>query len=191
MNNPPQCHDPNIPGPFGVCLRCYRRESRNRGYCLTCGRHLGFLEIWKDHQGVACDKHPPNSAVGFCCLCGKPGCAECIDEEAYGYDLGSGVKLHRCSWCLADSASKEAFFLSRMKTRKSCVKHKELPWGFRCSNCSIPLCEWCTYFQVTGFFRKKIGAQPYCLVCFRRASFPKKRRWASGLEKRAANAMVL
>jgi hypothetical protein len=188
MSSLPQPHDPNIPGPFDVCLRCYRPQGRQRGYCLTCGQHWGHLAIWEDHQGLECDKHPSRNAVGFCCLCGKPGCGECIDEDAHGYDLQLGAKLHRCAACLTDSASREASFLSKLQTRKVCIKHKNLPWNFRCACCSTPLCESCTYFEVTGLFQKKVGTTSYCLVCFRRSYFPKKtKRWASGLDARAAN----
>ena len=176
----PQPHDPNVPGPFNVCLRCYRPYSQKRGYCLTCGRRWGFELIAKEHRGIACARHPSRS-VGYCCLCGKPGCSVCIDVDKSGADLYSGAELHRCFACLTDSASREAKFLSRLMHQKSCVKHKTISWKFRCVSCSSPLCESCSYFNVTGVFRKKINGAPYCLPCFRSSSLFKKRGWVSGL----------
>ena len=176
----PQPHDPNVPGPFDVCLRCYRPYSQKRGYCLTCGRRWGFELIAKEHRGIACARHPSRS-VGYCCLCGKPGCSVCIHVDKSGTDLYSGAKLHRCFECLIDSASREAKFLSRLMHQKSCVKHKTISWKFRCVSCSSPLCESCSYFNVTGVFRKKINGAPYCLPCFRSSSLFKKRGWVSGL----------
>lgn len=176
----PQPHDPNTPGPFNVCLRCYRLHSRTRGYCLKCGNRWGFQTIWKEHRGVACARHPQEAAVGFCCLCGKPGCRECIDEKASGLDLYTGAQLHHCAVCLNDSAAREARFLSQLKAQKWCAKHKGSVWKFRCTNCSSPLCESCSYFKVFGVWRKRIGTEPYCLVCFRSTDH-KKKKWASGL----------
>lgn len=80
------------PEEFALCPKC-GSHTEGSGSCSHCGSPMdarAFLycsycgavnpEIASD-QGLVCDTHVENRAVGFCVVCGKPVCEECLESS--------------------------------------------------------------------------------------------------------------
>jgi hypothetical protein len=172
--------DPNLPGPLDRCLRCWTPINNDVAYCLTCGQTtLVFKDAMFDPGENRCFWHGEKNAVRLCCLCLRPVCEECKSKETNPLTLPR--PLWYCRHCCDTQRSFENEFLESLPRTRCCSKHRELPAAFSCQKCSLPLCLSCTYFSVSGFWRKQISNGPLCLGCFRTAvPSTTRKNWLSG-----------
>lgn len=80
------------PDEFQVCPQC-GSDSADTGRCGSCGspmdmaahrycRVCGAVNPARaSEEGIVCDTHIDNRAVGFCVVCGKAVCEECLETE--------------------------------------------------------------------------------------------------------------
>lgn len=172
--------DPNKPGPWGWCLRCFTPydDKADFAFCARCGKY-GTVFVPTGATGKC--KYDGNAAVGECCLCSKPVCESCKGKSHLS--LASGIPLLYCQHCLKKSAEIETGFLNEISAKGLCLKHPQMPSRFRCIECSDPLCPYCSYFRRKGLFKNRLNGGPYCLVCFRLKRFPpSERKWLSGFD---------
>jgi hypothetical protein len=174
-------YDPSEPGPFGRCYRCFTVESQECGFCLKCGRLRHYLADTNEYEGRMCVNHANSQATSCCCLCGKAVCAACVEKE--GYSISAASRLPYCKACCLSSLETERRYLATLQERRCCSKHTDLTARFTCQGCSMPLCEFCSYFKRRGLLRVKVGEGPYCLACFRHATLDGGRnRWVAGFD---------
>lgn len=171
--------DPNEPGPFDICLRCFTPLSQDSTFCQTCGEIKAFLATPWEMSGERCFVHKSVSASTFCVLCGQPICDQCKEREGRAY----GRPTPQCRSCVEKSRQLEADYIASIKRHGTCAKHKGRSAPFVCVSCSLPHCPECSYFLIGGFFKQKITAGPYCLPCFRLRTYTATIRphWISGL----------
>ncbi len=77
---------------FARCPQC-GTETTSAGRCAGCGSPLdietfiycpvcGTMNNTRtSEEGVVCDTHPENRAVGFCVICGKAVCEDCLETS--------------------------------------------------------------------------------------------------------------
>ncbi len=77
---------------FVTCPKCgsYTADSEHCGhcgsqmdvetqmYCRICG---AINPVRASEQGIVCDTHVENRAAGFCVVCGKAVCEECLETQ--------------------------------------------------------------------------------------------------------------
>lgn len=181
--------DPNEVGPFDRCIRCFTPYTKEDevAFCRNCGHISLVLPVPERKPKGKCRSHR-EPFVGYCCLCGKPVCEDCIETSntrlpLVDRDLGIIDPKFRtflyCSRCMNEARRIESQFLRRIEERKTCVKHENRPAKFRCIRCGLLLCPSCAYFSYRGLIIKRIDQGPYCLTCFRTAVRDTK-KWISG-----------
>ena len=162
----PDRYDPNVVGPFDVCIRCFTPSADERTYCLNCGRNGTFFDLPGQPSRQMCFVHAQTSASIFCTLCARPICTECKDRE--GFSFIAVRSTPQCRSCLDDMERIEAGFFLRLSKAGVCAKHAHKPAQAACIECQLPLCNSCQYFRKRGFlFHREVG--PYCLACYRSA----------------------
>jgi hypothetical protein len=157
--------DPSKLGPLGVCLVCFTPRSHDVSFCKRCGKLFGFLATDDPHQGASCAYHPASLAFTACTLCGRMICSACLERE--GFSLLGGLKTPQCGNCVARMEGLAKSYNEEINHKKVCAKHPHRVTMFRCLNCRLPHCETCLYFTRNRWFRTKVGAGPFCLICFR------------------------
>ncbi len=92
------------PGDFSRCPQC-GNEMTAMGSCGSCGSPLDIQthiycracgamnEAHVSEEGIICDVHTENRAVGFCVVCGKAVCDECLENQ--GNRILCGDPKHR------------------------------------------------------------------------------------------------
>ena len=81
------------PEKFAICPKC-GTHAEGYGHCSHCGSEMNIrtnlyctecgavnAELASD-QGLVCDTHVENRAVGFCVVCGKAVCEECLESSS-------------------------------------------------------------------------------------------------------------
>jgi hypothetical protein len=180
-DNEIKIYDPSKPGPFGRCYRCFTVYSEECGFCLKCGRLTHYFVDSNECESRRCVNHAESQTSTCCCLCGKPICASCVEKEGDSFSAGS--RLPYCKACCRLSSETECKYLMTLQERKCCSKHTNLAGRFTCTECSMPLCEFCSYFKRRGVLRLKLGEGPYCLACFRHRTLDGGRsRWVAGFD---------
>ncbi|MCL5034987.1 MAG: hypothetical protein M1395_07790 [Bacteroidetes bacterium] len=72
----PQCG--TEPGSPWHCRNCGEQiDAESYLYCANCG---AINEEKAVNEGIVCDNHVDNRAIGFCVVCGKAVCAECAEN---------------------------------------------------------------------------------------------------------------
>jgi hypothetical protein len=176
-----QVWDPVEIGPLDRCLRCWSERSPDFGFCLTCGNSLYFFSNYGREKGLLCRDHPQAPAAAICCWCAEPVCQDCIEAEGLSFVVFQSLSY--CRKCRKRAAETDRTFMAALQGSGCCIKHRNEAALFKCSTCTFPLCEVCTYFKRKGIFRVRIGAGPFCLGCFRIAYSGSERRfWISGRE---------
>jgi hypothetical protein len=56
------------------CNNCSAAVDSAWSFCDSCGMFVGR----NNSQKVECETHPKNSTIGFCVICSKPMCADCV-----------------------------------------------------------------------------------------------------------------
>jgi hypothetical protein len=175
--------DPNKLGPMDRCLRCFTPHEENCGICPTCGNiePIQFYDTFSMKSTIKCIKHPKRQAIGYCALCYKPFCRECILRIGHSFTVE--IPYYYCSDCCNKYEKIEKEFFLNLEKKGVCAKHRGLKAEYKCIWCKLPLCESCAYFKVAGIWNKIKGEGPYCLTCFRWATCLKGRdQWFSGGE---------
>lgn len=172
--------NPNVIGPLDRCLRCWTPLHAKRGYCTTCGKTTLIFDMsLRQPRRRQCFQHTGVPAIRYCCLCARPICEQCKGLETFPFP-SPGVNWH-CKKCLGRAAELEHRFHELLEKRRCCAVHRDMNRSFECKKCSAPLCLSCSYFTVRGVFTQRVADGPYCLGCFRQATFgSKNRRWISG-----------
>lgn len=182
MNND-SIYNPKEIGPFDKCLRCFSPLSDNIAYCTTCGKISTVFSVSPTEPSQTCAYHNGQPAIAHCCLCSKPICTMCNDNNKQHFSIAAGcVDLHYCVHCTARSKEIEKHFFDRLLARGECAKHPGTKSIFKCVKCALPLCGNCSYFQVSGLIRRRIKGGPYCLACFRSVNSTAITSWVSGAE---------
>lgn len=176
--------DPNEIGPFDRCSRCFTEFTDNYAFCSHCGRISTVFQTQCDASEDKCHNHPSRNAIGYCCLCSQPICVECNNEEKQHFSFTAGFRdLFYCHECMDKCKAIEKTFLEKISKSGFCAKHHDHKAAFKCIKCGSPICPYCSYFKNAGWFRRKLGEGPYCLRCFRSATYKGGRsRWISGKE---------
>src|SRR6266545_614646 len=166
----PRVWDAHAVGPLDRCSRCFssKEERGDVAFCSRCGQidsDFGPAFVAdEDLQKLRCHLHPPEPAVGYCCLCAKAICKTC--EEKRGTSYFPPGPLPYCRQCLARSTELEETYLTDIEARHVCGKHPRVGAEYRCRRCNLTLCASCSYFE------GRSHAGPYCLPCFRIAFLP-------------------
>jgi hypothetical protein len=175
---PTRVYDPNIVGPFGICIQCYVPISPNYNFCLHCGNQHSHFVNPDDPKQYKCAKHQSQNADTFCSLCRNPICKQCYDIDRVAL-AGLVFPVHSCYDCLQLREEKHTEYLKTIGETHCCAKHFDRAATAKCIACERPHCDSCLYYE-SDRHRTKQLAGPFCLPCFRRRTDPSSRRlWLS------------
>lgn len=173
------------PGPINLCKRCFRpeKESDEYSFCVRCGESDGpFNEVFQTPTVFTCYYCGRSPVISYCGRCAKPICKNCNDENSGGYLLlYDGRRWNCCIHCIKKRQEIETRFLIEVHSSGKCAKHTEYISRFKCINCGLPLCEFCSYFfKNIRWFKVMSVIGPLCIICSRyNISGSLRERWTS------------
>jgi hypothetical protein len=176
--------DPNDYGPDNACLRCFAPISPQDEYafCTRCGEISTVFDMPEKTKG-RCEYHFDRTAIGYCVLCAKPICSDCVDYTTRPF--WPPIPRHHCKRCVQLAKTTEQRFFDHLGASGVCAKHEGVLAAHICKKCGLPLCPPCACFRKRGLLRVHLGDGPYCLVCFRQTFFGHdRRRWLPGTGQR-------
>lgn len=156
--------NPDVPGPFDRCLRCFHPYGNRVAYCTRCGKIGTVFDVPRTATGV-CQAHKAK-AVGYCCLCARRVCQDCVERSHFSFAAGFR-DLYYCTRCMNRAKDLEQRFFRTLEETGECAKHPGTSAVFACSSCNLPLCAECAYFFIKPLSIRRVDAEAYCLACFR------------------------
>jgi hypothetical protein len=175
--------DPNIYGPDDTCLRCFTPVPVQDEYafCARCGEVSMVFDVPERVTGC-CKYHTHLNAIGYCVLCTKPICGDCIDYTTTPF--WRPIPRHHYRDCVQRAGTIERQFFEHLGASRVCAKHDEVLAIYICKKCGLPLCSPCACFRKKRTATGATWRWPYCLTCFRQTFFGRDRkRWLPGLPR--------
>jgi len=142
--------DPTQPISIDFCMECWSFLPEGSCICEICGNKSGNLVT---------------DGRKACRLCGE----SLGEREAKEYPPGPFMPIpsYECFDCLDKiERTKKSFEL--IANSGNCKRHRDQLTIYSCGECGEGICQFCTYYVVKGFFRKKVVEQPLCFFCVRR-----------------------
>jgi hypothetical protein len=151
---------PYRPIGLGVCRICWNTLNNEVAYCTRCG-HSSTCFLGGDVRGM-CFQHPERRAERTCNYCVRSFCMGCLESNA-DTSLCLGCSTYCCHLCSGEMHRLKQAVQNR--DRSLCFRHPNLRVSDHCNHCAEGLCDFCTYYPVTGPFRKRIVPTPLCIGC--------------------------
>jgi len=173
--------NPEKVGPADKCLVCFTPNPTDQSFCSKCGKEIFHFDDKLENESDNCFYHSSSQAIANCSGCLKPICESCLAEKyvRFSFIYGSYNQVY-CKHCIEKIESIKQDFNNHMNNG-FCSKHHNQRSTFRCKECNITLCDYCSYFHYKGILRKKIDDGPFCLVCYRIAfMYNNRKNWISG-----------
>jgi len=155
--------NPKEPKSITLCRSCWNELDDSRAYCRRCGTEGSIFSVDDVSMSSNCHIHKTKAAVGVCCYCNQPVCEICCKSSKGGWPV-LFQDLYYCYECLKDIDYLQHKSKQFPKTQ-FCFRHQDISQKYRCTECGEPTCEFCTYYPVTGIFRKRVVQEPYCPNC--------------------------
>lgn len=141
------------------CRRCFEPYGDDVAYCTRCG---AVSTVFRDVTvSGRCAYHPTEGVLRSCSYCRRGCCESCYNE----FTEGKTSRSYHCQQCEDKRANIELNFLSDVREKNICPRHRTDRGEFKCVNCNLPACSSCAYVAIKGWVFKRLVKGPVCHYC--------------------------